>query len=260
MPEMLFYEKPVPLSNITHADWKLDRSELRYEFADKINSVVLAGMLSSRKLVQDFAITAGDQSACAETADDTSEVSLSSLKRKGKESGTLQKRARLKQTTLVKTPSGVGKPVSASSKGVPTLKAVASTSKTPPASTTKSADALRRRLETKVSGIQTKWDKTYTSVTAKREAANKQALEVFRDAEKEAEQKYQAKLRQYDEREGKNRTQEEAAISRASEAIEKATLQREKAEAAVAKATAQLAAKWLPWVCYFPLKAVAGAC
>ena len=44
MPEMLFYEKPVPLSNITHADWKLDRSELRYEFADKINSVVLAGI------------------------------------------------------------------------------------------------------------------------------------------------------------------------------------------------------------------------
>ena len=65
-------------------------------------------------------------------------------------------------------------------------------------------------------------------MTAKREAANKQALEVFRDAEKEAEQKYQAKLRQYDERESKNRTQEEAAIS--------------KAEAAIAKATAQLAA------------------
>ena len=123
---------------------------------DMLTPECLDRMLSSRKLVQDFAITAGDQSACADTADTTSEVSLSSLKRKGKESGTIQKRARLKQTTLVKTPSGVGKPVSASSKGVPTLKAVASTSKTPPAATNKTADALRRRLETKVSGIQTK--------------------------------------------------------------------------------------------------------
>ena len=79
-------------------------------------------------------------------------------------------------------------------------------------------------------------------MTAKREAANKQALEVFCDAEKEAKQKYQAKLRQHDKREDRNRTQEEAVISRATEAIEKATLQREKAEAAIVKATAQLTA------------------
>ena len=36
MPEMLFYEKPVPLSNITHAERYLHSSELRYEIADKI--------------------------------------------------------------------------------------------------------------------------------------------------------------------------------------------------------------------------------
>jgi len=44
MAEMLFYEKPVPLSNQTHADWRLKLSEKRFEFAASINSVVLAGI------------------------------------------------------------------------------------------------------------------------------------------------------------------------------------------------------------------------
>ena len=44
MAEMLFYERPVPLSNQKHADWRLKLSEKRFEFAKSINSVVLAGI------------------------------------------------------------------------------------------------------------------------------------------------------------------------------------------------------------------------
>ena len=44
MAEMLFYEKPVPLSSVNHADWTLRLPEPRFGFAASINSVVLAGI------------------------------------------------------------------------------------------------------------------------------------------------------------------------------------------------------------------------
>ncbi|MGB1189742.1 MAG: SapC family protein [Pseudomonadales bacterium] len=44
MAEMLFYEKPVPLSSVHHADWTLRLPEPRFGFAASINSVVLAGI------------------------------------------------------------------------------------------------------------------------------------------------------------------------------------------------------------------------
>jgi hypothetical protein len=44
MAEMLFYEKPVPLSSVNHADWTLRLPDPRFGFAASINSVVLAGI------------------------------------------------------------------------------------------------------------------------------------------------------------------------------------------------------------------------
>ena len=58
-------------------------------------------------------------------------------------------------------------------------------------------------------------------ISAKHEAANKHALDALREAAKEAEEKYQAKLCQHDEREERDRTQEEAGIARATDALEK---------------------------------------
>ena len=65
---------------------------------------------------------------------------------------------------------------------------------------------------------------------------------AFRASEHEAEQKYQDKLRLHDQREDRARKQEEGSVARATDALEKAVAQREKAEAAIVKATALLSA------------------
>ena len=83
-------------------------------------------------------------------------------------------------------------------------------------------DALRKRLDTKLSGIKSKFDKAYGAASAKRETASKHALDALRTSEQEAEQKYQDKLRQHDLREERARKQEEASVARATDALEKA--------------------------------------